>query len=346
MLQETVLPLLGLGLAAFIAAVMATWLALQWLRARAVLDIPNARSSHRVPVPRGGGLGFAPVIVAGWAALAVLAPAGPSAAAVAGVAMLAALGFLDDRMSLRRRIRLLVQAAAIGAVVWTLPQEAFVFRGALPFAVDRIVAWIALVWFVNLFNFMDGIDGIAATEGAMVAGGLVALTAVAPHSGIPAREAAVVTGAALGFLLFNRSPAKLFMGDVGSLALGIALGYLLLMTAVIGYLAPAVILPMYFVADASLTLVSRLMRGRHIGEAHRDHAYQRAVDGGVSHGRVVRQVALGNLGLAACAFVAVYHPWTGVALAAALSIGLVIFLRAQGPTPADRSAIAKPPRDG
>lgn len=340
------LPLALITLAAFIAAAGGTWAALHWLTARAMLDVPNARSSHRAPVPRGGGLGFTPVIIIGWALLAWLAPAGPTVWAIGGVALLALTGFFDDRKSLRRRVRLAVQIAATGALVWSIPADAFAFRGALPFVADRAIAWVALVWFVNLFNFMDGIDGIAATEAGFVAGGLVALTLAAPHSGIPAREAAVVLGAALGFLVFNRPPAKLFMGDVGSLALGIALGHLLLTTAVIGYLAPAVILPMYFLADASLTLFARLFKGARIGDAHREHAYQRAVDGGASHGRVVTQVALGNLVLVACAFLSLHHPWTGVMLAAAVSLGLVALLRTRGPVKDEPDAIAKFPRDG
>jgi UDP-N-acetylmuramyl pentapeptide phosphotransferase/UDP-N-acetylglucosamine-1-phosphate transferase len=180
----------------------------------------------------------------------------------------------------------------------------------------------------------------------MVSGGLVALVVVAPHSGLPTVEAAVVMGTALGFLAFNRPPAKLFMGDVGSLALGFALAYILLMTALVGYLAPAIILPMYFVADASLTLVSRLMRGQRIGDAHRDHAYQRAVDGGASHASVVMQMALGNLALIGCAFIAVYNPWIGVGLGALVSIGLVLILRARGPVALEPDQIAKAPRDG
>ncbi|GGE35286.1 glycosyl transferase [Agaricicola taiwanensis] len=339
------LPLLVILVGSLVAATIGTGVALTWLRSTALFDVPNDRSSHRTPTLRGGGIGFVPVIVIGWLLVPAFAPVGPSLLVICAVAAMAVLGFLDDRKSLKRRIRLGVQIAATGALILSVPDEAFVFRGGFPFLLDRLIAWISLVWFVNLFNFMDGIDGIAATEAAMVSGGLAALTLVAPHSGIPAREAVVVAGAALGFLVFNRPPAKLFMGDVGSLALGLALGYLLLTTAVIGYLAPAVILPMYFLADASLTLFSRLFRRAKIGDAHREHAYQRAVDGGTSHLSVVLQVAVGNLGLAGCAFYSLYHPWSAFVLAAAISLGLIMLLRAQGPAKAELEADAKFPRE-
>lgn len=340
------LPLAAMLACAFGAAVMITRLALVWLTARALLDVPNARSSHRVPTPRGGGIGFVPVIVIGWIALLALAPVAPPPLVIGAVAAMAVLGFLDDRKSLKRRIRLAVQIAATAVLIWSIPSDAFVFRGALSFALDRAIAWLSLIWFVNLFNFMDGIDGIAAGEASAITLGLVALTLLAPHSGIPAREAAIVAGAALGFLVFNRPPAKLFMGDVGSLALGLALGYLLLTTAVIGYVAPAIILPMYFLADASLTLFSRLFRGKHIGEAHRDHAYQRAVDGGASHAAVVARITAGNLLLIGCAFLSIYHPWPALTLAAGVSLGLVMLLRAKGPVKSNPEEIANYPREG
>jgi UDP-N-acetylmuramyl pentapeptide phosphotransferase/UDP-N-acetylglucosamine-1-phosphate transferase len=339
------LPLLVLLAAACLAGVAGTWVALRWLSAAALLDVPNARSSHKVPIPRGGGVGFVPVIIGGWVVLALLVPAGPTPWAIGAVAAMGILGFFDDRKSLRRRIRLMVQIAVTGALVLSIPQEAFVFRGSLPFAADRAIAWISLVWFVNLFNFMDGIDGIAASEAAAVGLALAAMTLLAPHSGIPAREAMVLAGAALGFLAFNWPPARLFMGDVGSLALGIALGYLLITTAVIGYVAPAVILPMYFLADASLTLFARLFRGAAIGDAHREHAYQRAVDGGASHRRVVLQITVANLALAGCAFLSMHHPWTGFALAVGVTFALIILLRAQGPVKPETGQTADYPRE-
>src|SRR5262249_3508936 len=144
------------------------------------------------------------------------------------------------------------------------------------------------IWWINLFNFMDGIDGLAGSEAAAIGGGLLLfanLSAAAdPDLVLPA---AVLTGAAVRFLAWDWSPAQIFLGDVGSAPLGYLLGYLLLGFAARGHWKIALILPLYFLADATITLGRRLLRGERVWQAHRDHYYQRAVRHGLSHSAVV-----------------------------------------------------------
>src|SRR5205085_11238320 len=150
---------------------------------------------------------------------------------------------------------------------------------------------------INAFNFMDGIDGIAGSEAAAIGAG-VALLALAHLDVVGLGTGlfgAAAAGASLGFLRWNWQPAKLFMGDVGSVPLGYLLGWLLLTLAGAGYWAPALIVPLYFLVDASWTLLRRLARGEKIWQPHRQHFYQRAVQAGRSHAAVVLRVIAADM---------------------------------------------------
>jgi UDP-N-acetylmuramyl pentapeptide phosphotransferase/UDP-N-acetylglucosamine-1-phosphate transferase len=156
------------------------------------------------------------------------------------------------------------------------------------------VAWL---WFVNLFNFMDGIDGLAGSETAAIGLGAVLLASIGAVGVVPGALGLVLVGAALGFLLWNWQPAKIFLGDVGSIPLGYLIGWLLLALAAQGHWVAALLLPGYYLADASLTLARRLMRGERIWQAHREHFYQHAVRQGRSHAQVVLAISITNGGL-------------------------------------------------
>jgi UDP-N-acetylmuramyl pentapeptide phosphotransferase/UDP-N-acetylglucosamine-1-phosphate transferase len=282
----------------FVLALLATGQALQWLRARAILDRPNERSSHAVPTPRGGGVGILAALLPAWLVIMLLdysdwAPL----AAIAGALVLALVSWRDDVGGLSPALRLAVQTLAVAAGMAFLPGAGTVFQGLLPPFLDRIAAGLVWLWFVNAFNFMDGIDGIAGTEATAIGSG-VALLALA-HLDIVGLGTglfgAATAGASLGFLRWNWHPAKLFMGDVGSVPLGYLLGWLLLTVAGAGHWAAALILPLYFLADASWTLLRRLARGEKIWQAHRQHFYQRAVQAGRSHAGVVLRVLAADI---------------------------------------------------
>jgi UDP-N-acetylmuramyl pentapeptide phosphotransferase/UDP-N-acetylglucosamine-1-phosphate transferase len=269
------------------------------------MDTPNARSNHKAPVPRGGGIAMIGTIAAAWIglwAIGVLPPA--SLAIAADMLALAVVSWIDDRRGLSPAVRLLAQFAAVAAGVWVLPQGA-VFQDWLPFGLERAAMAVVWVWFLNLFNFMDGIDGIAGSEAVAIGAGLVLVLSFggARDIGIAA-PAAAIAAAALGFLVWNWAPARIFMGDVGSVPLGYVLGYLLCRLAIDGWWKAALILPAYFVADATLTLLRRLARGERVWQAHREHFYQRAVRRGLSHDAVVLRVIAADAVLIACAWVA------------------------------------------
>ncbi len=289
------------------------------LRRRELLDHPNERSSHLAPTPRGGGIAVVGVLLAVWTGIAFLAPelfAHPPTVPFSAMVLvlfcalgLAAVSWMDDLKGLTPLFRLVLQFAAVAVSLDALPPgpsgEALVFQGLLPATADHVAAALVWVWLLNLFNFMDGIDGITGVEAASLGGGvfLVALLVGGAQDWALFGLSAAAAGA--GFLCWNWSPAKLFIGDVGSVPLGFLLGWLLLGLATMGYWAPALILPLYYLADATLTLGLRLLRGEKVWQAHAEHFYQRAVQAGAGHGDVCCLVVVANLGLVVLAVAAV-----------------------------------------
>lgn len=300
-----------LAAATFAMSWIATGRVLVWLQQRQIVDTPNHRSSHTRATPRGGGIGLLAAALSALLAFAlVTSTLTPWLLLIVAAAGLAVVSWRDDLGHIPARWRLLAQAAAVVAGLAVLDGGP-VFQGLLPPWLDLLAAGLAWVWFVNLTNFMDGIDGITGVEAASIGIGLALV-------GAPAAPALIVAAAALGFLRWNWHPARLFMGDVGSVPLGYLLGALLISLAKGGHWAPALILPAYYLADATWTLGRRLLQGRRVWEAHREHFYQRAVQRGWSHGRVAAAVGLVNVGLVLLALMALSHPWPALAGAAVL----------------------------
>lgn len=273
---------------------------------RYALARPNARSSHRTPTAQGGG--FAVVgaaLLAAWIGVAVSVPlAGGSVwqLALVSIAMvlLAALGAVDDVRPLPVAPRLGLQFAAAAIVLMALPPEGRALP-ILPYAVEMAIVLVGLVWFVNLTNFMDGIDGITVAEFVPVLGALAVLTHMGSLPPVAGILALALAGALIGFAPYNRHVARLFLGDVGSLAIGAAAGWILVILAGRDNLAAALLLPMYYLADATVTLVRRWLRGEKLSEAHRQHAYQRATERGFTVPDVTRAILRLNVALAALA---------------------------------------------
>jgi UDP-N-acetylmuramyl pentapeptide phosphotransferase/UDP-N-acetylglucosamine-1-phosphate transferase len=285
-----------LALAAAVVAYAGIALALPWLKRRAVAPL-TSRSSHEQPTPQGAGIVLVPVAL-GFAAVALTAtgegvPGGMAyaLAVAAGALLLMLVGFIDDVRPLGIAVRLGAQAIAVGLAVLLAPAELRVLPDVVPLALERAAVILAGLWFVNLFNFMDGIDWISATETIAITLGVVFLTGLGVVPGAAAWIAAALLGAMLGFLPWNAPPARVFLGDAGSLPIGFLLGVLLFHTAAAGAVAAALILPMYYVADASLTLVRRLLRGERVWQPHREHFYQHAVRGGFTVRAVIVRIA-------------------------------------------------------
>jgi UDP-N-acetylmuramyl pentapeptide phosphotransferase/UDP-N-acetylglucosamine-1-phosphate transferase len=324
--------LLAVAIAALISAVI-TWTSRPLLQ-RYALARPNARSSHRVPTPQGAGIAVITatlIVAAAWAASANVTI--PLALVIATI-VIALVGFADDILSLPVLVRLVLQAACVGAIVFTAPETARIMP-AVPLALERGLILLAGIWFVNLVNFMDGLDLMTVAEVVPVSAALLLLGWLGDLSWPAASIAAALCGAMLGFAPFNKPVAKVFLGDVGSLPIGLLLGWCLLELAWHGQPAAALLLPAYYLTDATITLFRRIIRREQFWSAHRSHFYQRATDNGFSVPRVIGEVFALNLVLALLAIIIVRAgamPVTLLALlAGAIAIGFVLrrFSRAQ-----------------
>jgi UDP-N-acetylmuramyl pentapeptide phosphotransferase/UDP-N-acetylglucosamine-1-phosphate transferase len=284
-------------------------LLLPWLKSYA-LARPVDRSSHREPTPQGGGLGvILSTFTAAWFAAGVTGALPQDALAqlstlTAAVALLTLVGLLDDMHGLSPGPRLFAQCLAVGLIVVTLPIDMRLIS-ALPLWVERLCLVAVGVWFVNLVNFMDGIDWMTVAGAVPITAAIALLGLAGVFSPLAMLVALALLGAMLGFAPFNRPVARLFLGDVGSLPIGLVLGWLLLLLAASGQLAAALLLPLYYLADATITLALRIGRREAVWQAHRCHFYQRAVAGGLTVHGVVARVFGTNIALAALAMLSV-----------------------------------------
>jgi UDP-N-acetylmuramyl pentapeptide phosphotransferase/UDP-N-acetylglucosamine-1-phosphate transferase len=304
-------------------------LAWPWLKSYA-LARPNARSSHYQPTPQGGGIAVVVTTLAvAWAVvLSPLAPdhSGRFLIVTAAAIFLGCVGAVDDLRTLPATLRLLLQFIAVGALIAVLPSELQILP-LLPWWVERACLLIGGVWLVNLVNFMDGIDWITVAEVVPVTGVLVLFGLFGVIELMPTIVAAALLGACLGFAPFNKPVAKLFLGDVGSLPIGLLLAWLLLELANSGHLAAAIILPLYYLADATFTLARRVAKGEPFWQAHRTHFYQRATDNAFSVPEILTRIFLVNLGLGVFALVTVAAHSSPISLAALVaSAALVAWL--------------------
>jgi Fuc2NAc and GlcNAc transferase len=269
--------------------------------ARSLIDVPNARSSHSVPTPRGGGVA---IVLSFLVALPILASTGaitwPLALALLGAGgWIAVIGFLDDHGHIAARWRLL---AHFGGAAWALFWIGGI-AGFNVFSVNIHFGWFGyvigafyLVWMLNLYNFMDGIDGLASVEAICACVGACIVYWIGGYGSLGIAPA-MLAMAVLGFLIWNFPPARIFMGDAGSGFLGLVLGVLSLHAAWSDpvFLWAWLILLGVFIVDATFTLIRRLLRGDKIYEAHRSHGYQYASRRVGSHRPVTVAIAVINL---------------------------------------------------
>jgi UDP-N-acetylmuramyl pentapeptide phosphotransferase/UDP-N-acetylglucosamine-1-phosphate transferase len=255
---------------------------------------------------------------------------------LAAALLLAATGVWDDLRPLDPLAKLMPQLLAVGIVIWfATPREAQLFP-AMPLVAERVLATVAGVWFVNLVNFMDGIDWItvAGCGVPLAALAILGVAAMGPGEATPFLSAALC-GALIGFAPFNKPVARVFLGDGGSLPIGLILGYGLYRLALAGHLAAALILPLYYLWDSGSTLLWRLARREPVWRAHRSHVYQRAADAGWSVMAVVVHIFVLEIGLAVLAFISVAQGSVAVSVvmlvAATVLVGLACRRLAAGP---------------
>ena len=290
---------------AAIASACLIW-AIRPLLLRYALARPNARSSHHIATPQGAGI----AVIAATLAIAgiVLASTGTTsnfpAALFAATLFIAAVGFADDMKPIQVFPRLLLQTMAVGVIVLASPADLRI-APFIPFWIERGMVLLAGLWFVNLVNFMDGLDWMTVAEVVPITAALALLGLYGELPLTATIVAAALCGAMIGFAPFNRPVATIFLGDVGSLPIGLLLGWCLLQLAFDHHLAAALLLPLYYLADATVTLLRRMMRREPFWVAHRSHFYQRATDNGVSVMQVVGEVFVLNLCLAVLATISI-----------------------------------------
>jgi Fuc2NAc and GlcNAc transferase len=296
------LKIIVLGALAFVASAVLTGVVRRLALASGLVDVPNPRSSHTQTTARGGGLAVVVTATVGVIALGAMGVVSKDLvlSVAVGGGIVALVGFLDDRHSVRPAIRFVVHA---GAALWAL-----VLLGGLPPLVfgdhfiklgvtGYLIGVLGIVWVLNLFNFMDGIDGIAATEAVFITCTGALAGVIGGGSGAVPAAALVVALASAGFLCWNWPPAKVFLGDVGSGYLGYVIGVFALAAARTNptELWVWLILGGVFFVDATVTLIRRLLRGERVFEAHRSHAYQWLARRWGSHGKVTASVVAVDL---------------------------------------------------
>jgi Fuc2NAc and GlcNAc transferase len=283
------------------SAVLTGFIRLYALRS-GLVDTPTLRSSHERPTPRGGGLSIVITFIALLILLYLFAelPKQMFYALLVGGALIGGVGFLDDCRHIPAAYRFVVHFAAASIVIYIIgglpPLQFGAYLLDLGWSGD-IFAVVFLVWLTNLFNFMDGIDGIAAIETIFIAAAAIIISGAESEQYLVLLEAGLVAGCA-GFLFWNWPPARIFMGDVGSGFLGITLGTLAIISANLNDLPiwTWLILAGVFVVDATVTVIRRMINGEKWYTAHRSHAYQRAARRLRSHKRVTVSVSAINVG--------------------------------------------------
>lgn len=328
---------------AFFASLIGVWWYRSFTLKRGLLDHPNERSSHEVPTPRGGGLVMALVAIGAYIALSILSDAPISFGYVVAALIVIVIGLLDDLFNvwfLWRLIGQFVAAAIFVAMCGPFAAVYLPFYGdiGIPYAVSLVLTTSFIVYFLNAYNFMDGIDGIAGLQ-AVIAGicwFVVGILVGAPPAMLLGGSLAA---ASLGFLLLNWQPAKIFMGDAGSSFLGFSFAVL----PIVGYKAGSnrndllltigILAVWPFIFDSIITLIRRGLRGEKVWSAHREHLYQRLVIGGWSHSTVTLIYAV-IAGLSASAGLHIMNlsvgPWPDLIAAVVLLLSpLTVFIIAK-----------------
>jgi UDP-N-acetylmuramyl pentapeptide phosphotransferase/UDP-N-acetylglucosamine-1-phosphate transferase len=285
-----------LVLGSFLISTLLMGRVIAWSKSFGLVDNVNERSSHNEPTPRGGGIIIVIMtLIAGLFHMGYMMQVGDGAvpwfyvALLGGGALVAWVGLLDDRYELSAKVRLLSQCIAVAPAVYFLPH----IMTFMPVWADKTIFFLLWIWFINLYNFMDGIDGLAGAE-AVFLGAVLSLL-----SPFFKPLALVLAGSTLGFLRVNISvkrPSKIFMGDVGSTFLGFMFAGIIFYTATWETLLIFLSLTLAFSGDATFTLIKRLMQGKKPWHAHKEHFYQRAVHNvGMSHTDVVIKFTFVNI---------------------------------------------------
>lgn len=329
MISQLLVPSLAFTTFAFSALI--TWLLVGFMRKKGIIDIPNERSSHEIPTPRGGGMAIIVSFLLASLALLYFHPIEnlPGLFFWTGLVLVAITSLLDDRLNLPVYIRFGLHLAA--AVMVSLETGGFEkFPLPQPYAFDLgvfnhplTVFWILAV--LNIYNFLDGIDGYAAVQGLVACIGLALLNPMGTGF-----ELSILLAAAIaGFLVFNWHPAKIFMGDIGSASLGFIFAtlpfYLTEVPVNVGIFSMGIFL-WFFLADGAFTILRRVLKGEKIWEAHRSHIYQRLVIKGFSHAKVTSYIMLASFSVTIIHLYLYHYHSSYLLISLAVALALFILL--------------------
>jgi UDP-N-acetylmuramyl pentapeptide phosphotransferase/UDP-N-acetylglucosamine-1-phosphate transferase len=280
---------------------------------------PNARDNHKKPVPKGAGIA---VMISAISFLCVL---GTNGNVLFALTMLTFVSAIDDYKGLSPLIRLVFHVMAAIIIVGQLPTQ---IAPMIPYAIEYAVLVLGLVWFMNMYNFMDGIDEITAAQTTMICLGFIMAALIAPnvHNAI-SYDSMVIISAVAGFWYFNRHPASIFLGDSGSIPLGALIGWLLISLASKGLWVQALMLPAYYMVDAGLTFAKRLLTGHKPWEAHSQHAYQIYVRSGRAHNFTAKIITIYNIAMLTAFGASFYFPqFKLVALGATYAGAFILYI--------------------
>ena len=305
------------------------------LKHYSILDTPNESSSHKTPTVRGGGLALILVTVIIWITIVYdgfgqfeLKVVDNSVKwIIVATVILSLISWFDDLKGLNPFLRLAIHFLLVIGVIYNLPDPLYLFNGLFPLWLDNVFIVLLWVWFINLFNFMDGIDGISGVEIVTIGLGVFLVTVYGGVEGSIGILALSLSGVGVGFLFWNWAPAKIFMGDVGSVPIGFLLAWLLLKLAADGYWVQAIIIPGYYIADTTITLFRRAFKGEKIWLPHRDHYYQQAVHRGLRHSHISSIVAITNIFLVFFAILFMWFQIIGLIGSIVIIISLLLYMR-------------------
>lgn len=342
---------IGLILVALLLALVGTRFLVDWAPRLRFIDVPNARSSHVRPTPRGGGVAIvlACVVILLLAPLLGLLSARSIASLVLPGLTIALVGLVDDRFGVPAELRFTIHIGSVIVFLWMIggmPATGIEWLDTRPLLANCLAA-LAITWSVNFFNFMDGIDGIAGAQALFVAGSLSVMGALDGVL-IVMLAGGSVAASTTGFLIWNWPPARIFMGDAGSGFLGFMLAAIsvLAIPAAEGNLAAVLILPALFLADSTVTLIRRALRGEPVHHAHRLHAYQHLARRWNSHACVtLASIAVNLLMIAPLAWISRRTPHLGFWLLGVVLIVLgAVAIRVGAGRPEVRPGTSSEPR--
>jgi UDP-N-acetylmuramyl pentapeptide phosphotransferase/UDP-N-acetylglucosamine-1-phosphate transferase len=291
----------------FIISLVTIKITIQFLKKTKTIDIPNERSSHIIPTPKGAGLGIIATLLIVYYTFLPLTDFW----LMGSILIITTLSFINDNKQVSIIIRLIIQMVLTIIVLnfWPPLKDIILFNSIIPIWIEYIITFLLIIWVMNLFNFMDGIDGISGTQCIIIGVGVgLSLFLAQEEYKLEKIFAGFMAGSSLAFLLWNWHPAKVFLGDAGSIPLGFINAILILLLCKNDLWYVAIIINNYYFFDASITLLRRIKMKKKPWNAHKEHFYQKAILNGYSHSKVCKIIGIHGILLICLSSLAALKP--------------------------------------